>query len=272
MQIQMVVFSEAKSGYEAAEWQDGACGGVISDPNGPVSRARFIVVDGAAGAYDPLRWVDQLVTSFIPPPGAPAGPRLEPAAMRAWFARMQDQWTAGTPAFDSIIEERKYKEVGSFATLLGFEISGLDGPEPSWQAVALGDTVLFQVRAGRRIATFPPMGPDDFGTHPDGVHTLRSSLNLMTDRLVIGGGVLAADDLIFAATDAMAHWIIRAVQREETKVWHTLTGLAHPDVFTRFVSDQRKEIDGAKRLKNDDVTLMRLRILADQPSFLLACR
>jgi len=34
----------------------------------------------------------------------------------------------------------------------------------------------------------------------------------------------------------------------------------------------RKEIDIAKRLKNDDVTLMRLRIAADQPSFLLACR
>ena len=132
--------------------------------------------------------------------------------------------------------------------------------------------MLFHVRAGRLIATFPPLGPDDFGTLPDGVHTLPSSLDRMTGRLLVGGGVLAADDFIFAATDAMAHWILRAVRREDKLVWDILGSLAHPDVFARFVEDQRREQDSAKRMKNDDVTLMRLRMLADQPVFLLACR
>jgi hypothetical protein len=272
MQIQVVTFSEPKAGNLPVEWQDGAGGGVVGDGTGT---ARFIVLDGATQAYDPLRWVDQLVTSFVSPggddPGA-GGPRLEPSAMRAWFAAMQDQWIADVRAFDSIIEERKFTEVGSFATLLGFELSGLDGPEPFWRAVALGDTVLFHVRAGRLITTFPPMGPEDFGTLPDGVHTLRSSLDRMTSRLLVGGGILAADEFLFVATDAMAHWILRAVGREEKRVWDTLGGLAHPDVFARFVEDQRREQDSAKRMKNDDVTLMRLRMLAGQPAFLLACR
>jgi len=265
MQIQMVTFSVAKGGHAPGEWQDGASGGVVGDGTG---MARFIVVDGATGAYDPLRWVDQLVTSFAPPDG----PRLRPAAMRAWFAAMQDQWAASVPAFDSIIEERKFREVGSFATLLAFELTELGGPEPCWRAVALGDTVLFHVRAGRLIATFPPLGPGDFGTSPDGVHTLRTSLDRMTERLLTGTGVLAAGDFLFAATDAMAHWILRAIGRDEKKVWATLGNLVHPDVFARFVEDQRREQDGAARMKNDDVTLMRLRMLADQPPFLLACR
>jgi hypothetical protein len=275
MQIQVVTFSEAKDGNAPDEWQDGASGGVVGDATGT---ARFIVVDGATGSFDPVRWVDQLVTSFVPPPGSsrgPAGPRppvLEPAAMRAWFAQMQDQWAAAVPAFDSIIEERKFREVGSFATFLGFEITGLDGPEPFWHAVALGDTVLFHVRAGRLIATFPPMRPGEFGSHPAGLHTLRSSLDEMTERLLTAGGVLADGDFLFAATDAMAEWILRAAGRDEAKVWDTLSGLVHPDVFARLVCDQRKEQDGAKRMKNDDVTLMRLRMLADQPSFVLACR
>jgi len=192
--------------------------------------------------------------------------------MRAWFARMQDRWAADAPAFESIVEERKFAEVGSFATMLGFEICGLDGPEPSWRAVALGDTVLFHVRAARLLTVFPPLGPDDFGSMPDGVHTLKSSLDRMTDRLRVDGGALAADDFLFAATDAMAQWILRAVGREEKQVWQTLACLAHPAVFARFVEDQRAESDGAKRMKNDDVTLMRLRMLADSPSFLLACR
>jgi hypothetical protein len=276
MQIQVVTFSETKDGNAPDEWQDGASGGVAGDATG---MARFIVVDGATGSFDPVRWVDQLVTSFVPPPGprgadhaGPRPPGLEPAAMRAWFAQMQDQWAADVPAFDSIIEERKFREVGSFATFLGFEITGLAGPDPRWRAVALGDTVLFHVRADRLIATFPPMRPGDFGSRPAGVHTKRSSLDEMTERLLAADGVLADGDFLFAATDAMAEWILRAAARDEAKVWQTLAGLVHPDVFARLVSDQRKEQDAAKRMKNDDVTLMRLRMLADQPSFVLACR
>jgi hypothetical protein len=271
MQIQVVTFSEPKDGNAPAEWQDGACGGVFGDGSG----ARFVVLDGATGAYDAVRWVDQLVRSFAPPTGGAAGsrlPRLEPAAMRAWFAEMQDQWAADVRDFDSIIEERKFAEVGSFATLLAFDIYRLDGPEPYWRAVALGDTVLFHVRAGRLIAAFPPMGPDDFGTLPDGVHTAPGSLDRMTERLLTGGGALEAEDFLFAATDAMAQWILRTVERDEAKVWNALTTLAHPDVFARLVADQRREQDGAKRMKNDDVTLMRLRMLAGQPAYLLACR
>jgi hypothetical protein len=192
--------------------------------------------------------------------------------MRDWFAQMQDRWAADVPAFDSVIEERKFAEIGSFATMLGFEICGLDGPEPSWQAVALGDTVLFHVRAGRLITTFPPLGPDDFGSMPDGVHTLKSSLDRMTDRMRLASGSLAADDFLFAATDAMAQWILRAIRRDEKQVWDTLACLAHPAVFARFVADQRAEADGAKRMKNDDVTLMRLRLVTEHPAFLLACR
>jgi len=275
MQIQMVTFSAAKDGNAPCEWQDCACGGVIPDGTGAPHRARFVVLDGATTAYDPVRWVDQLVRSFAPQANGSQGsqgPRLEPAAMRAWFAEMQDRWAKDVRDFDSIIEERKFAEVGSFATLLGFEIYGLDGPEPYWRAVALGDTVLFHVRAGRLIATFPPLGPEDFGTLPDGVHTSPASLDKMTERLLIGGGVLEAGDFLFAATDAMAQWILRTIQRGEAKVWDTLTTLAHPDVFAQLVADQRREQDGSRRLKNDDVTLMRLRMLDGQPAYLLACR
>ena len=70
----------------------------------------------------------------------------------------------------------------------------------------------------------------------------------------------------------MAQWILRTIARDEVKVWDTLTTLAHPDVFARLVQDQRREQNSATRMKNDDVTLMRLRMLADQPAFLLACR
>jgi hypothetical protein len=150
-------------------------------------------------------------------------------------------------------------------------LSGLDGPEPTWQAVALGDTVLFHVRAGQLRAVFPPLGPDDFGVDPAGVHSMPAALDWMSEHLLISGGDLAPGDFLFAATDAMAHWITRAVVRDAEKTWTTLSELVHPATFSRFVRDQRNAGNPAETMKNDDVTLMRLRILADQPSYLLVC-
>jgi len=273
MQIQMVVFSAPKAGSAPGEWEDRACGGAVTGrPGQHPSGARLIVVDGATEAYDAQRWVDQLVTSFAPTAGATSAPRLERAAMRAWFALMQDRWALESPGvFDSVIEERKFTEVGSFATLLGCEVDGLDGREPRWHAVALGDTVLFHVRDCRLLATFPPLGPDDFGSRPEGVSTLRSRLDRMSDRLLIGRGTLAAGDCLFAATDAMAHWIIRAAARDEEMVWAVLSAIAHPVVFGRLVDDQRRVGNRAERMKNDDVTLLRLRLLADDPELLVTC-
>ena len=234
------------------------------------SRVRYVVADGATVGYASRQWVNQLVTCFAPVDNPARGPRLDRASMRRWFAQMQDLWAAHPPATLDVIDELKFKGVGSFATFLGFELSGLAGPEPRWHAVALGDTVLFHVRAGRLQASFPPLGPDDFDADPDGVHSMPSSLDRMSDRLLIGSGDLAPGDFLFAATDAMAHWIIRAVLRDAAKTWTTLSEMVHPAIFRRFVRDQRRA-DRPERLKDDDVTLMRLRMLDNQPSYLLVC-
>src|SRR5690348_17658440 len=149
MQIQMVTFSAAKDGNAPGEWQDGACGGVIPDGTGAPSRARVVVLDGATTAYDPARWVDQLVLSFAPQQNGSQGPRLEPAAMRAWFAEMQDRWAKDIRDFGHIVEERKFAEDGSFAILLGCETYAVDGPEHYTLAGALRDTVLYPHLVGR---------------------------------------------------------------------------------------------------------------------------
>jgi hypothetical protein len=274
MYIQLAVFSEPKAGNAPDEWEDAALAGVAAQPIGfgqMPSRIRYVVADGATGGYASRQWVDQLVTCFAPVDDPARGPRLDHAPMRRWFARMQGLWAANPPATLDVIDEIKAKQDGSFATLLGFELSGLDGPAPAWRAVALGDTVLFQVRAGRLRAVFPSLGPDDFGADPAGVHSNSAALDWMSDNLLIGSGVLAPGDFLFAATDAMAHWIIRAVIRDEAKTWATLSELVHPATFSRFVRDQRSAGSDAETMKNDDVTLMRLRMLADQPSYLLVC-
>jgi hypothetical protein len=251
MYAHSVSFQRQKAGNSAREWEDGA----------GYSEARFIVVDGATEAYDSMRWVEQLVSSFIH-----IGPLVTPDALGDWFEVMQKQWVSDAPTrFASVIEEYKFRTDGSFATFVGGALVGLDGPQPRWEAAALGDTVLFHVRAGRLLTHFPPLSVDDFGLVPDGVDTRPAALPQMLGRITFGRGGLLPGDLLFVATDAFAHWMLQ--RAGEASLWTMLAGLDHDMTFTELVSDERD----SRRLRNDDVTLLRVRLTDAPPARLVVC-
>lgn len=259
----MVIFHRPKEGSSAVEWEDGAG----FDPGDPVSgrNPRFTTMDGATDAFDSVRWVGQLVESFLglDPRGRP---ELEAAAMEAWFAQMQQQWLDRAPTtFGSIFEERKFTEQGSFATLLGCELSL--GDQPSWRAVALGDAVLFHVRAGRLVGEFPPMARGDFGIDPDGVFTLPSQLPRMRAGLRFSTGPLAGGDHLLLCTDALAAWAL-AAEAAKSPPWPMLCTVDHPRTFTAFVEQQL----AARRLKNDDITLLRVTVSEHPANVLVVCQ
>ena len=261
---QMVIFHRPKQGSTALEWEDGAG----FDPGDPRTgrKPRCAVLDGATEAYDSVRWVGQLVESFLglDPQGRPV---LEAPATEAWFAHMQQQWLERAPeTFSSIFEERKFSQQGSFATLLGCELN-LNGDEPSWRAVSLGDAVLFQVRDGRLVGEFPPMARGDFGIDPDGIFTQASQLPRMRAGLRFSTGPLVSGDQLLLCTDALAAW---AVQEGSTKSppWTTLCSIDHPHAFTALVEEQL----ASRRLKNDDITLLRVSVSASPANVLGVCR
>jgi hypothetical protein len=265
-QVQTVVFHEPKLGSTAGEWEDGAG----YDPGDPATgrSARCVVVDGATEAYDSIRWVAQLVDSFLGL--APSGPPvLSGAGLDDWFGRMQEQWLQAAPStFASVFEERKFREDGSFATLLGCEIRGLNSPRPHWSAVALGDTVLFHLRGTRLRAQFPALAAEEFGLNPDGVFTQPSGRGRMRAALRHAQGQLAVGDRLFLATDAFAEWVVRADRTHPGRLWPLLSRLHHPALFRQLVEDRRRAGD----MKNDDVTLLRVDVTAGDPELLLVCR
>jgi hypothetical protein len=255
-----VVFLAPKGGNTEEEWEDCAAGAPGSPANG--DKPRYIVVDGATEAYDSVRWVGHLISSFVDA----EAPELTRNSMRRWFVLMQELWKARAPARASYIEECKFAQ-GSFATLLGCELTGLAGPRPTWRATALGDTVIFHVRNGRLLTHFPELAANDFGLNPHGVHTSPAHLDNMVDKLDFTGGELVVGDLLFLATDAFAQWMLSFLQDDSHKLWDTLGRLDHPLSFERLVNDKRN----AGAMKNDDVTLLRVHIVADEPAFLVMC-
>ena len=256
LSAQLVVFHRPKVGSTEVEWEDGAG----FDPGDPAAGRdpRCVVVDGATEAYDSIRWVGQLVESFLglEPDGRPD---LDGPSMDAWFRTVQRQWRDRAPAqFSSLFEERKFTDQGSFATLLGCELVGPGSRRPHWAAVALGDAVLFHVRGGRLVTQFPPLTAGDFGIDPDGVSTQPAQRARMRAGLRFATGDLAAGDELFLCTDALAAWLVGAAADPAGAPWTRLGALEHPDGFTALVREELR----AGRMKNDDLTLLRVAVSA----------
>jgi hypothetical protein len=180
---------------------------------------------------------------------------------------MQQRWLDHAPAFATVFEERAFFDRGSFATLVACEVHGLGQPEPHWTGAALGDAVLFHVRAGRVLTQMPDLRADDFGLNPDGVFTLPSERQRMRENLRFAQNQLQVGDLLLLATDALAQYLTRQSEAGQ-ECWSELVAVEHPRAFRQWVADRRR--DGA--MKDDDVTMLRAQITPADAEILVVCR
>jgi hypothetical protein len=263
IQARTVIYYAPKRGNAEAEWEDGGATSPGIAGRGP----RLAVADGATQGFGSARWAQQLVAGFVGADRAVTAPDLAANTLLGWFAAMQSRWHRDPRlAAATDLERIKAEQVGSFATFLGCELDDAGGG-PRWTAIALGDTVLFHVRAGSLVAQFPRLSAADFGVNPDGVSTRPESLHAELGRVLVCEGALADGDVLYVATDALAHWMVEQDRRDPAGLWPALAGLSHPDSFRRLVADRR----AGGELGNDDVTLLRAQVVVSQPAYLVVC-
>jgi hypothetical protein len=239
--IRARAFWMAKEGNRVEDWED-AC---------RYSEERTIVAlsDGASSSYRAHDWASTLVDRFVAaPPSAPSGSGLE-----EWLASCAAGFEAGSqPPDDDAWYVGEAASRGAFATLLGI-LFRQDTPNQSagWTAVAIGDTCLFHVRHGKRVAAFPLDDPDAFNSTPP----LASSVELQrahgAGSAVVRQGTCRPGDVFLLATDAFAKWALRA-EREDADVWSMLGALRNETFLTLMA-----HLRGAGCIENDDVTLVR---------------
>jgi hypothetical protein len=80
--------------------------------------------------------------------------------------------------------------------------------------------------------------------------------------------VLEVGDRLFLPTDAVASWIVRGIAAGEQAVWSTLDEIVHPRQFDSFAYEQLE----SGRMKNDDLTLLRVQITEHPPELPLVCQ
>ncbi len=255
-----------KQGNTAEEYEDAF--------SFSIPARRFGMADGATESSFADIWARRLAESFAQTP--PEGTDLD-----SWLGPLQAEWRSSVP-WDRLpwFAEEKAKN-GAFSTLLGLELMSAPPPPPpppkvgfwarlfgvtpqiapvqvpegpSWRAVSVGDSCLFQVRGDRLLRAFPNEKAEQFNarplllcSNPSWNHTVRHAVKAVQ-------GPREPGDAFLLATDALSHWFLTQHEAGK-KPWNVLFELRAESDFESFVSIKRKE----GNLKNDDTTLMVVR-------------
>jgi hypothetical protein len=224
-----------------------------------------IVADGVSSAIFSRAWARLLTRSAVT-----SVPDLRSEdCIQEWLGPLQQQWRQGIN-FQALPWHQKPKatSVGAQATLLIVQIAPIDGgdcdkDEYQLQASGIGDCVLFLVRDGLKVLSFPLTDaaafaepPQIFSSIAKGVH-YGDKFQHLEDRCRVG-------DLLVVCSDAVGLWAMQEYeagrQVDWMRYWSNEEAWQHDiqQLRTRSASD-----DG-QRMRVDDCTLLLLQVIREE--------
>jgi hypothetical protein len=229
-----------------------------SDIEHSLDRAmRFAVADGATESSFARRWAKQLVIAYC----HPETPRpADMAGFRAQIERCGADWSSYVSAKPLAWNFLAKAQRGAFATLAGVTLMPGTDEVGCWEAVAVGDSCLFQVRDSKLERAFPSQQSNVFGFHPE----LLCSLSKMNEPVWaawnehLETGEWSSGDQFLLMTDALAKWFVESLEMAG-RPWEILQEVTSTHGhFATWVQRQRE----GRTMTNDDVTLMLIAIRA----------
>ena len=252
MRVEFAPFWLHKDGGEPRQYEDAFAPASVE--NRPLVRLRCAVADGATESAYSRTWARQLASGFAS--GRLTAPDLTelPAIGRRWERFVGHAIARSEPAAWYL--ERKVEE-GAFAALLGLEFESRPQRDDAgtYAAIALGDCCFVHVREDRVRCAFPLESSAAFNARPALVPSRPAAGDGYAGAIARGPGSWAAGDTFYLMSDALACWFIGALERGE-RPWREIDRFARADRagFRSWVHALR-----ATALKNDDVTLLRIR-------------
>lgn len=249
MEINAESFWLQKAGCSAAEYEDAFY------PEG-VTRSsqqtfRFAVADGATDSSFSGIWARLLAKAFVEGP-------YEPEQIEQLLADTRPRWEqqVGQRQLPWYAEQKA--QAGAFSSLLGLMIRETDAGRSEWQAIAVGDSCLVQVRNEKAIVKFPIEHSSRFDSMPFLLATTSSLNSKVRENLAVARGDIQPDDAMYLMTDALACWFMATDERGRTP-WLALRDLNTGDQRESFV-EMIDRLRTQRELRNDDCTLTRIDI------------
>lgn len=239
---------------------------------------RFAVADGVTTAFYSGYWATQLVRLFGEgwlQDWNNDGPAWKQAADKKWREYIQDS----ERALGSISQNRLSQGDPASATFCGIEIaeSTSDSSGLSWRVIAVGDSCVIHLSAcyssesdpNCTFYSFPCKKAADFSCMTSAISNYEEyPLPPGFADTAHGQFALRDGDVLLLATDALCEWMIK-LSESGKPVWKTIAEANDPGAFKRMVENARREAEPERRLKDDDVALIVIRV-GDQPASYLS--
>lgn len=214
----------------------------------PVRRLRAVVTDGATQSSFSRPWA-HLIASAAIETGAPFSKcnsliRKLSRLSRVWRQEAERTLPAERPWY---VEDGLDR--GAYSSLLSLDIE-----RGRWQALAIGDTCLFQIRAGAILRAFPLERPEDFDQSPWLLSSVPDKNRGLASRIRTAEGRAQSGDTFLLATDALSRWFLASEGWRE--MLHLCEDGCDHQAFANLVDEERL----AGRLEDDDSTLLAARI------------
>ena len=129
----------------------------------------------------------------------------------------------------------------------------------AFEAVALGDSCLFQIRDGTLILQFPLTYSSEFNNRPLLISSNPARNSRVLENFKFVRGEWRTGDQFYLITDALAAWSIREAEAGRAP-WSFFKGLgtdAQAEPFAEWIAALRR----TGQIRNDDVTCVRLQVM-----------
>lgn len=261
MYIHWDFFSLHKAGNAGSDYEDACWPSSSDEASG--SCFRCAISDGATEASFSGLWARMLVEAYGTGKLTQhvSSEELEESVEPGILRELQHRWLEGVgnkPLPWYAEEKIRY---GAFSSLLGLHFCE-DLSAGRWSAIAVGDSCLFQLRDSQIITSFPLTQKEEFNSRPLLVPSDPVDNDRLPEYVRTARGSWKEDDSFLLMTDALAHWFIGAMGRS-IDPWIAVQKLRAVDQARSF-EEWVAQLRSSGELRNDDVTLLRIDMLADR--------
>jgi hypothetical protein len=228
---------------------------------------RYAIADGASTAYLSGMWATTLVEGF----GSYTGDITNSNFFDLFQTIILDEnWIPRLIDYKKKREEDGkplswYDEMalqnGAASTLLEISLPVEENKLGNiFSALAIGDSCLFQIRNNELITKFPLDSSTDFDNSPILISSdPKRNIDLKEKIAYLENRDIMADDRFLLMTDALASWFFQEHEKGD-KPWTIIEEkTTDKSSFAGWIENLREN----KQIRNDDITLMILRILGD---------
>jgi hypothetical protein len=240
-----------KKGSSQDEYEDAAC--PAEELELETGQFRCAVADGATEASFADRWARLLVKGFCD------GTRI---------SELQPLWKQEIAGLELPWYAQEKAEEGAFAALVGLAISDGDtGSGGTWEAQAVGDSIMLHTRQAELLSSFPLSHPDQFNNSPELVSSNPVNCQAPDAMLTSSAGQWLPGDEFLLLTDAIGGWAL-ARQKNSGDALAVLATIRTQQTLNELVDKERAEktADGRPNMRNDDVTFLRIELQIKCPA------